>query len=312
MRNLIVTVVVLVVVIGCSNDDTETRAVLPPMVDLVMVDAGGNRVCGVQKDGSIVCNGYGEDELMAGPQGAEFETVSVSSDHNCGIVVGGSLACWGSNRHGKASPPQGQTFRAVSAGETHTCGIRSDASLVCWGRDDFGITPTIPRSTKYRNVSAGRTHTCAVRDNGMGECWGIVFAGKSEPDLRRQFIHFAVGSSHACGLLVFGEEDGGNVECWGANQWRQSDPPVDLNLTAIAVGKTFTCGLRQDQTAMCWGENRTRGLRTEDDGPLPEHYSIDPPDGMKFNSLTAGDHHACGLRENATSFCWGYMADLST
>ncbi|GAB3382029.1 PxKF domain-containing protein [Lysobacter fragariae] len=59
---------------------------------------------------------------------------------------------------------------------------------------------------------------------------------------------------------------------------------------ALAIGMRHTCGIRQDGTAMCWGDNYdgvTKALK----GP--------------FIELSAGFDHTCGLRGDGSVACWG-------
>ena len=71
------------------------------------------------------------------------------------------------------------------------------------------------------------------------------------------------------------------------------DPPTDIAFTQITVGRTHACGLRENATALCWGE-------------YPNDYGIlDAPAQIAFRQISAGANFTCGLRQNGTIACWG-------
>jgi len=59
---------------------------------------------------------------------------------------------------------------------------------------------------------------------------------------------------------------------------------------ALTLGAHHTCGIRQDGTAMCWGDNWYDEAK-----PLPG----------AFIELSAGFSHTCGLRGDGSVACWG-------
>ena len=61
-------------------------------------------------------------------------------------------------------------------------------------------------------------------------------------------------------------------------------------VNALTIGAHHTCGIRQDGTAMCWGDNWYGETR-----PLPG----------TFIELSAGFGHTCGLRGDGGVACWG-------
>ena len=252
---------------------------------------------------------------MSGPVGVTFSDISVGKSHSCGVDTSGVVHCWGDNRHVQTSSPTEDRFVSVSAGDTHSCGVRDDRSMACWGQEISGVVRELPRVEKFRSVSAGGEHTCAVKEDGTGECWGVRHAGIAQPDLSRQFVAMAVGGKHVCAVVRTpggGSADSAkeNVECWASNNWNQARPPTGEHLVDITAGHTFTCGLRPDQTAVCWGENRTGGYQTAEGERLPDHFGITAPEEMRFTMIDSGNYHVCGLREDATMFCWGYMAEM--
>ena len=58
----------------------------------------------------------------------------------------------------------------------------------------------------------------------------------------------------------------------------------------LSVGHNHNCALREDGTAVCWGEGYFQGSSTTPQG--------------KFISITSGADHACALRESGSVVCW--------
>lgn len=61
-------------------------------------------------------------------------------------------------------------------------------------------------------------------------------------------------------------------------------------VSALTIGAHHTCGIRQDGTAMCWGDN---------------WYGEASPLPGTFMELSAGFAHTCGLRGDGSVACWG-------
>ena len=72
-----------------------------------------------------------------------------------------------------------------------------------------------------------------------------------------------------------------------------TSPPADVAFTQITAGKHHACGLREDATALCWGN--------------PEHRAgiPAPPAQTTFRQISAAFNFTCGLRQDAAIACWG-------
>jgi len=82
----------------------------------------------------------------------------------------------------------------------------------------------------------------------------------------------------------------------------------------VATGLEHTCALRADSTAACWGSNefgqlgRAPGTTTcsRADRNIPcERSPRIVPGGLKFEKLSAGANHTCGLAVDWRVYCWG-------
>ena len=88
-------------------------------------------------------------------------------------------------------------------------------------------------------------------------------------------------------------EDGTAV-CWGDNQDGRASPPSET-FTAISACSDHTCALRQDGTPVCWGQP----------DPKVDYGQVAPPEGEGFLAISSGTCHTCALSQNGTLVCWG-------
>ena len=66
-----------------------------------------------------------------------------------------------------------------------------------------------------------------------------------------------------------------------------------LAYLAIDAGKNHTCGVTEDNSVVCWGDNR--------------QGQLDAPDGQ-FLSVSAGGAYSCGIDFDSELVCWGHSA----
>ena len=96
-----------------------------------------------------------------------------------------------------------------------------------------------------------------------------------------------------------------SVSCVGADNSIVYGAPSRLPLYGLTAGDSFVCGLLLDsKQPYCWGSNFYVKMGIPQ--PMEE--------GAAYSSISAGDHHLCGLRipteesHEGTSVidCWGY------
>ena len=145
-----------------------------------------------------------------------------------------------------------------------------------------------PVPDPFVDVRAGGNHTCALRQSGGVYCWGDNGSGQ-------------LGSAI--------------VNC-GSNQFNCQARPTHIN-TAIkgayrrlATGGQFSCAIDSNYWTICWGNNAFGQL-----GNAGQTGTTDVPQavlgGVQFQSITAGDRHACaigiphGVFTTNNAYCWG-------
>lgn len=252
------------------------------------VGAGANHSCAVHRSGDVTC--WGENESgQARPPVGYFRFVSAGGEHTCGLRQSGHVQCWGSNEAGQISAPWG-IFRAVSAGGRHTCGLHETGTVECWGANEHGQADA--PAGRFIAVSAGTGHSCGIRDSREVECWGSNAVGQVDvPDGR--FRSVSAGWLHSCGLLETGE-----IQCWGPNARGEGSPPGG-KFRSVSAGAVFSCGVRDNGEVECWGWN--------------QHGETRAPHWRRFQRVSAGGEHVCGLIEfrfstddrNSDIICWG-------
>jgi len=175
-------------------------------------------------------------------------------------------------------------------------------------------------------VAVGSSHSCALHDDGTVSCWGSNEHGELGNDLTRDHadsselvrvlditdaIEITASSRHTCAI-----HQSGLVSCWGANDFGQnaseqpdySATPIQVDditdAAAVTAGDTHTCALRQDSTISCWGNNENGQLgsgQTFQSSAAPvQVWGI-----ADATAVTAGDSHACAIRQTGAISCWG-------
>jgi alpha-tubulin suppressor-like RCC1 family protein len=131
------------------------------------------------------------------------------------------------------------------------------------------------------------------------------------------FVSVVAGSAHFCGVTSEGD-----IYCWGDNQWGQlgtgstlSSPTAPVRIASnqrfrqVAAGSVNTCALTTDGYPYCWGSDASgsMGDATTRDRCVGAPCATEPMPvaiGHRFDSLTVGFEHACGI-ERGRAFCWG-------
>lgn len=177
-----------------------------------------------------------------------------------------------------------------------------------------------------KTVAVGSSHSCALHDDGAISCWGSNEHGELGNGLTRDHadsselvrvlgiadaIEITASSRHTCAI-----HQSGLVSCWGANDFGQlaseqpdySATPIQVadiaDAAAVTAGDTHTCALRLDSTVFCWGNNENGQLgsgQTLQSSAAPvQVWGI-----ADATAVTAGDSHACAIRQTGAISCWG-------
>jgi alpha-tubulin suppressor-like RCC1 family protein len=282
--------------------------------------------------------------VATGDPARTFTSVAAGAKHTCALSAD-RLWCWGRLPGGPDTPAAPQqlsdTWSAVAvnpAGTGTTCAVKTTTSeLRCVGDNTAGILAdgsTAGRSTAqavlggrtWSSASLGENFGCGLDPTGVLSCWGgadfgqvgtgaqwywstlqVVGAGPEE------WSSVSSTTGHTCGLR------GTEAWCWGANARGQlgngstSDTGVPQRVVggtgrwrSINPGEAFTCGVDDVGGAWCWGYQRL-GTGSADITSQPQQVLVTGI-GMgtgTWVALDAGWNSACGIRSDATLWCWG-------
>jgi len=220
--------------------------------------------------------------------------------HSCAVEAG-RLYCWGPNgsgqlglgdrddRNRRTRVGSDNDWLAVAVGEHFSCGIRAPGQLYCWGANNVGqlgvgdlverLLPTaVPGAERVVQIAAGGGSACARDEGDALWCWGDNLEGKPGQGDR------------------YGSPDVVRPARVGSERWR-----------LVAVGQGHVCAVRADGRVLCWGRNSPLqlelGLGSAEPGQTRE-----PTETMitgTYVSLSASQHHSCGVRDDGTLWCWG-------
>ena len=142
---------------GLGDTAHEQHPVLfPPESELLDVEAGRFRACGLRPSGEAECWGL-------------FDT---PDDKGWVPLRGGSVVL-------NPGPAPGEGFADVDVGGWHVCGLRSSGEVECWdwtqtqGRDELERPYEYELEGPYETISSGYRHACGLRRDGGVDCWGI-------------------------------------------------------------------------------------------------------------------------------------------
>lgn len=218
--------------------------------------------------------------------------------HACEVSFG-ALYCWGDNdgaqlglgdTSDRLSPERLGGFEdwlAVTGGQQQTCAIRSPGTLYCWGENtvgQLGLGDDAPRNRParmpgyedYAQVSCGGDTCCALRAAGALYCWGDDIDGNlGQGDAR--------GPTHRSQPVAVAPES---------------------RFDAVSVGSGHVCAIGSDGSLHCWGRN-TDGQLGIGSRDTQRREPTRVGTYADWRSVSAGQHHTCGVRGVGELYCWG-------
>jgi hypothetical protein len=249
------------------------------------VTAGYSTACTVLASRDVQCWGEKGDEVSRAGVGAM--SAAVGSSQVCGLTATGVLRCWGTagDPYEAAGTYTGVAVNGYSRGYA-LCALDAGGVITCWDDADVsagGVAPGLAGGP-WRDVSTGFNTTCAVDAEGRVACAGKYLT--DAPDGAFQKVEVAQGL--ACGLTTEG-----SIVCWadkaayGSAEETAALVPEGSGFEDVAIGFEYVCGLRAGDVS-CWGL-----------------LAKSVPANTAFTSVTGGNNHACGVRDDGAVACWG-------
>ncbi|MDQ2662191.1 MAG: fibronectin type III domain-containing protein [Actinomycetota bacterium] len=289
-----------------ASRSTPVAVALPAGVTLTSVSAGGTYSLAVGSDGTTYAWGHdGSGQLGDGGANASQATpvvvvvvavtsVSFGGDAGTDLVRDGVLWRVTTSAHaggsvdvvlewtlgGAAQPaltlPGGFTFIAPPPPPTFSIAPGSGPTA---GGTEVTVTPPPPPGVTFTSVAAGTHHSLAIGSDGKTYAWGLDTSGQ-------------LG-------------DG------GVNNTSQSTPvavvlPPGVTFTSVSVGYFYSLAVGSDGKTYAWGDDALGqlgdGSSTADQSSPVE---VQLPDGVTFESVSAGSYHALAVGSDGKTYAWG-------
>lgn len=276
------------------------RVVIDHWQDVVDLDARGNGMCAVHRDGTISCAGAGVGGVEFGsPPDAEgrierrgdAQSVAVGGRHVCILKRDGRVACAGpygfdgAEEEDRREPPRAREVAGLSdivqiaSGDAFACALDRAGAVSCWGRSiprgetSSATTTPVPieGASPARAIVAGTAHACALGRDGRVRCWGDGWYGQ-------------LG-------------DGTTLDRRGAVEVAGISGVVELT-----AGSEFSCA-RHAGGISCWGRNDVGQLGM---GELPPPIFLTTVEDVSDAiDIDVGGGHACAVASDGRVACWG-------
>lgn len=92
----------------------------------------------------------------------------------------------------------------------------------------------------------------------------------------------------------------------GQNNWTACQRTWSaVRYSSVVVGQDHACGLTTTNTAYCWGTNGYGILGNPTEAVSRSSTPLAVQGGHRFNALSAGGVHTCGLTPEGDVLCWG-------
>jgi alpha-tubulin suppressor-like RCC1 family protein len=276
--------------------------------------------------------------------GVRFVSFSVGQLHACALTDDGRAYCWGDNEHrglptgslaDATAPtrlPAAASFVAVVAADPLTTYMLDQCGLLWVGVADDFQDPRLPgpsgATVALTRVRAGDA-ACGLAPDGGLWCWGANTYGQlGTGSTSQQHVWPPVRAHDTLTFTDFdqGEHGGtcgvqpdGIALCWGHNDSYQlgrepisgalpTAAPIsgDLRWRSVELGGFHGCGVTLDSLGYCWGS--FGGGRGGNGDSASTHAMPQPVAGNhRWQSISAGSSHTCGLTTDGVAMCWGYQ-----
>ena len=232
-------------------------------------------------------------------------------------------------------------WKSIEAGYFNVCGITIDNNAFCWGQagDSLGSGKNPSKQTTPKLVSGNYKWSaidlnihptptvCGITQGGGAYCWGNGLTyqflnGKSmnssvphQISNSQKFKALLVGTTITCGLtsedyyLCAGTSTINGQLGTGATPIHQVEPvaiPDSHKWMKLSLGQKHSCAVTNKQEGICWGEGTGQlGEADEADFGKIKPSPVKVTDNVKWEDISAGSGHSCGISIEGIAYCWG-------
>jgi len=302
---------------------------------------------------------------------AEMTDISCSVITTCGLRKDGTVWCWGYGEYGQMgngtkrssslptqvkSPDGNGVFEkavAVAAGHTHACALKKDGTVWVWGLNDRGqlgngstveqrSLPVQVRTPDGKGflqsivaIAAGVGHCLALKNDGTVFSWGENVVGQLGDNTTadrflpvkvkefKDVVSVGCGWHHSLavckdgtlwgwGYNIFGQlGDGGAWDRHAPVQTKSPDGKDFIRDVSKAVGGSLhTLIIKKDGSLWALGGNHFGQLgcgRCNERESLPVQVKAFRGRGFLVNTVDAdgGSVHSTAVTRDGTVYCWG-------
>lgn len=305
--------------------------VVPGLIGVVSVSAGGQHVVAVKSDGTVMAWGYNEygqlgdgttvprHSPVAVPGLTGVVAVSAGSSHSVALKTDGTVVAWGDNSTGQLgdgtqighlSPVvvSGLTgVVAVKAGVGNTAVLKSDGTVWTWGASPNGQLGGVSGTQVVNNSWPFRLNPGIVP--GLAGVAALSVGGGSSTLAGHYGVQTTVVLKTDGTLMAWGQNQGGQLGNGTAtmNSSFMSNPvPVAVHglsgVVALSDGLSLAMALKSDGTVWVWGPY---GKGFGDGVVTPRLTPVAVPGLAGVVSVSASLTHALALKADGTVMAWG-------
>lgn len=248
-------------------------------------------------------------------EGLRFEKISVGADHTLALTPEGEAYAWGLDAHSQTGidmlsysyrtprpvrVDNNERYAQVAAGTHHSLALTADGRVKGWGWGMHGaLGARVDSNTHYG------------RPSGIGQPANLRFVSV-EAGSQSTFAIDTDGRVWAQGTNAEGRLGlGNNVS--KKNTFTEVKMPGDAKIVQIVANSSTenqqTLALTDTGQVIAWGLNQGGEAGTGIDGSTPrvvwEPRLIQLPEGVRFQSLAAGDGVSLGLSTDGQVYSWG-------
>ncbi|KFI39445.1 regulator of chromosome condensation, RCC1 [Bifidobacterium actinocoloniiforme DSM 22766] len=247
--------------------------------------------------------------------GVKFTTISSGYYHTLALGDDGNAYAWGDNQYGqlgddtntqrlapvRIQTPAGIKFTEISAGfYGHSIALGTDGYIYTWGLNNRGqsglgdtnnrliptkIQPLPAGVNRFTQINAGADFNLAIGDNGKVYAWG-------------------------CNDTSINNVSGGGQLGVGDTVMRSSPTlvagiPGTVRIISISAAAYFSMALGDNGVIYTWGDNEYGQLGTGDTTNRTSAFPVNPPNGLRWTSITAGGYTAFATTNDGNNYAWG-------